>query len=77
MDQLTCPTCDRHGHVIVLKETPIAKKEDRRGFWRPKTEPVDSNPENCRKTGYVGGCEILRASERIKANLIMVPARHR
>ena len=77
MNQLTCPTCDRHGHVIVLKETPIAKKEDRRDFSRSKTELADSHPENCRKTGYVGGCEILRASERIKANLITVPARHR
>ena len=65
MNQLTCPTCDRHGHVIVPKETPIAKKEDRRGLSRPKTEPADSNPENCRKTGSVGGCKILRASERI------------
>jgi hypothetical protein len=65
MNQLTCPTCDRHGHVIVRKETPIAKKEDRRDFSRSKTEPADSNPKNCRKTGYVGGCEILRASERI------------
>lgn len=61
MNQLTCPTCDRHGHVIVPKETPIAKKEDRR-LSRPKTELADSNPENCRKTGSVGGCEILLAS---------------
>lgn len=32
MKQLTCPTCDRHGHVIVTKETPIAKKEDQGAF---------------------------------------------
>ena len=64
MNQLTCPTCDRHGHVIVPKETPIAKKEDRLASRGPKTEPADSNPENCRKTGSVGGCEILQESTR-------------
>jgi nucleotide-binding universal stress UspA family protein len=30
MNQVTCPTCDRHGHVIVPNETAIGKKDDRR-----------------------------------------------
>ena len=58
MNQLTCPTCDRHGHVIVPNETPIGKKDDRCSSGDLKWKPAGSNPENCRETGIAAGCEI-------------------
>jgi nucleotide-binding universal stress UspA family protein len=66
MNQLTCPTCDRHGHVIVPNETPIAKKEDRHASRDLKR----SRPAQTRKTT---GKQVSSLAAKPRIRQILVP----
>jgi nucleotide-binding universal stress UspA family protein len=67
-------TCDRHGHVLVPNETPVAKKEERwasRGLNR-------SRPAQTRKTAGKGAFSpaLGSAESLIKRILIPIDATH-
>ena len=70
MNQLTCPTCDRHGHVVVLNETPIAKKEARRASRDLKR----SRPAQIRKTAEKQVSPCSAAKQLIRQILVPIDA---
>jgi nucleotide-binding universal stress UspA family protein len=72
MTQPFHPTCDRHGHVIVPNESPIAKKEARRP-WRGLTR---SRPTRIRKTAGEPVLSSSAAKSPIRQILVPIDAIH-